>query len=59
MGEPVIPLILHELERRPDHLSWALREITGATPVPRGAAGDMPRIAAIWLEWGRTHGYVW
>jgi len=59
MGEHVIPLILREIQHDPDHLSFALREITGASPVPPGAAGNMPRIAALWLDWGRKHGYVW
>jgi hypothetical protein len=28
MGEPVIPLILADLARRPSHLIWVLRDIT-------------------------------
>jgi hypothetical protein len=59
LGEPAIPLILREIQREPDHLSFALREITGTSPVPAGAAGNMARIAALWLAWGRKQGYVW
>lgn len=29
MGQPVVPLILRDLERKPDHWFWALRAITG------------------------------
>src|SRR3990172_7182599 len=29
MGQDVIPLILREFEREPNHWSWALRAITG------------------------------
>ncbi len=59
MGKPAIPLILRELEKEPSFLSWALREITGERPVPESARGNIPRIARIWLEWGRAHGYSW
>jgi transcriptional regulator with XRE-family HTH domain len=59
MGKPAIPLILRELEKEPSFLSWALREITGERPVPESASGNIPRIARIWLAWGRAHGYSW
>jgi hypothetical protein len=33
MGQPVVPLIMRELEREPDHWFWALSAITGVNPV--------------------------
>jgi hypothetical protein len=33
MGQPVVPLILRDLEQKPDHWFWALRAITGDNPV--------------------------
>jgi hypothetical protein len=57
MGEPVVPLILREMARSPDHFDEALVRITGADPVPQESAGDLQAIAKAWLEWGKVHGY--
>jgi hypothetical protein len=58
MGPAVVPVILRELEREPDHWFVALTEITGANPVRPEHAGDMRRMAQDWLDFGRTHGYL-
>jgi hypothetical protein len=34
LGEPVVPLIIAEMEREPDHWFIALHAITGASPCP-------------------------
>jgi hypothetical protein len=39
MGPSVVPLILEELRREPDHWFWALESITEANPVPPEAMG--------------------
>lgn len=57
MGKPVIPLILRELKRRPDHWFWALRALTRENPVQEQDAGRMDRMADAWLNWGRLHNY--
>jgi hypothetical protein len=57
MGEPAVPLILAELEARPDFWFEALRRITGADPVPPEARGDVRAMAEAWLEWGHSHGH--
>lgn len=59
MGQPVVPLILRELERDPDHWFWALQAITGANPVPAEDCGNLDQMAAAWVQWGREHGYSW
>jgi hypothetical protein len=62
MGDRAIPLIMSQLEsegRDPDHWFWALRAITAEDPVPKDAQGDMSRMAAAWLNWGRSNGYAW
>ena len=59
MGQPVVPLILRELEREPDHWFWALEVITGANPVTGDARGRLDQMAAAWLKWGRENGYRW
>ncbi len=56
MGQPAVPLILQELERRPDHWFWALHAITGEDPAR--ATDDVDVAATDWLNWGRTRGYV-
>ena len=59
LGEPAVPLILRELERRPS-VSWfgLLAEITGENPVPVESAGHVESMAESWLEWGRRRGYL-
>lgn len=59
MGQPVVPLILRELEQEPDHWFWALQAITGANPVQPEQRGRLPQMAAAWIQWGREHGYRW
>jgi hypothetical protein len=58
MGAPVVPLILEELEREPDHWFWALEAITDENPVPQEAAGTVGLMAQAWLEWGRARGLL-
>jgi hypothetical protein len=58
LGREVVPLILHDLEREPDHWFTALRETTGADPVPPEDQGRMDRMAAAWVRWGKDPG-VW
>ena len=57
MGVNVVPLILADLEREPDHWFYALRMITGASPVPAEDRGDMQKMAAAWVKWGRKNGH--
>jgi hypothetical protein len=56
LGPDVVPFILRELEREPDHWFAALRAITGADPVTPEDRGRMDRMAAAWIRWGREHG---
>lgn len=57
MGDTAVPLILAELEARPDHWFWALNAITGADPVPEADRGVMGKMTEAWLKWGVEHGY--
>src|SRR5215471_4824898 len=52
MGEPVVPLLLAELEREPDFWFAALREITGVDPVLKTSAGKIEEMAKAWIDWG-------
>ena len=56
MGQDAVPLILADLRQGPDHWFIALGRITGASPVPREAYGNMDRMTEAWLQWGREHG---
>ncbi|MDE2838145.1 MAG: N-6 DNA methylase [Chloroflexota bacterium] len=58
LGMPVVPYILQELQAKPDHWYWALGAITGEDPVPQEAQGDLWRMTAAWLEWGRKRGCI-
>lgn len=59
MGEAVVPLIMGELERQPDHWFWALNAITGANPVHKASQGKITKMAEDWLKWGRDQGFTW
>ena len=58
MGPAAIPLLLRELQERGGHWFAALRALTGENPVPREFAGRIPKITALWLEWGREKAYI-
>ncbi len=59
MGAVVIPLLLRELEKRTGQWHRALRQITGADPVPPADRGNLDKAAEAWLRWGKEQGYEW
>jgi hypothetical protein len=59
LGPEVVPLLLRELEREPDHWFRALYALTGANPVPPASQGHIREMADAWLRWGRDQGYEW
>lgn len=56
MGPAAIPLILRELQKRPDHWLWALNAITGEDPARPEDNFDEAVMA--WLKWGKEKGYI-
>ena len=56
MGPDAIPLLLEELQKKPDRWSWALRAITGENPVKEEHRGKLALIAQDWIEWGKVNG---
>ena len=58
MGRLALPMIFRELATEPDHWFWALKAITGCDPVPPCHRGNIESVAADWLAWGRSRGYV-
>lgn len=59
LGPAVVPFMLRDLEERPRHWVWALPSITSADPVPASDRGNIARMSAAWLRWGREQGYQW
>jgi hypothetical protein len=57
LGPRVIPLLLQELEREPDHWFLALHVLTGADPVKPESRARVRDMAKDWINWGRAHGY--
>ena len=58
MGPDVVPLILHELQKKPGHWFWALRAITGEDPVEPEQRGKIREMTAAWVRWGKERGYI-
>jgi len=58
MGQQAVPLILRELQRRPDHWFWALTFITGEDPVPPEDAGDVEKMSEAWVHLGKQRGWL-
>lgn len=59
MGRSALPLLLRELAENGGHWFWALKAITGDDPVPPEDRGNVARMTAAWLAWGRANGYEW
>ncbi|MGH1397449.1 MAG: DUF433 domain-containing protein [Trichormus sp.] len=59
MGEPVIPLLLREIEKKSGRWFWALKSIARVDPVPWQYRGNTKEMTKAWLEWGRQRGYQW
>ena len=58
LGEEVVPLILKDLQKKPQHWFWALSSITNESPLPPKARGDMRAMSEAWIEWGRRNHYI-
>lgn len=62
MGKPAIVLILKQLELEgddPDHWFWALNYLTNADPVSPHERGNMKKMSAAWIRWGRDNRDAW
>jgi hypothetical protein len=59
LGPEVLPLLLRDLQDNHTHWFAALRALTGANPVPKSSAGNVPKMAEAWLGWTKDNGYQW
>ena len=57
MGPAIVPFLLRDMEENETHWFYALYKITGANPVAKEEAGNIPKMAAAWLRWARENGY--
>ena len=58
LGEKVLPYLVDELERAPDHWFVALEVLTGVNPVRPADRGNMQEMRRAWLEWADREGYA-
>ena len=58
LGPAVLPLILRDLAHTNRFWFPALNAITGENPIPDDAAGDVERMTAAWIEWGRANSLI-
>jgi len=56
LGREVVPLLLNELQERPDDWFWALSSVTRQNPAEGVTTFDLA--VARWLGWGREQGYI-
>jgi hypothetical protein len=58
MGPEVVPLLLRDLQETRRHWFWALRHLTNADPVTEKDKGNVDKMIATWVEWGRREGKI-
>ena len=56
MGPDVVPLLLQDLKEKRRSWFWALRHLTHANPVVPEDQGNLDKMIAAWLEWGKREG---
>jgi hypothetical protein len=55
MGYDVVQFIIDDLKRSPKPWFYALREITGDSPIPANAAGNLQQMTDAWLSWAKKN----
>lgn len=58
MGWAVVPFLLEDLKKQPQHWFAALKMITDVNPVPPKDAGNMQKMAAAWIAWGQQNAII-
>ena len=58
MGPSVVPLILEELRREPDHWFCALEMTTDENPVSKEDQGHVQAMTNAWTKWGQRQGLI-
>lgn len=58
MGPDVVPLLLRDLQTNRRSWFWALRHLTQANPVPVEYQGNLDKMIASWVAWGKREGKI-
>jgi hypothetical protein len=59
LGDGVIPFILDDLQKQPNHWFPALRALAhNFSPVKPEDAGNIKKMTKAWLKWGRDNGKI-
>lgn len=58
MGAEAIPLVLEEMQQRPDHWFIALESLTDENPIAIEHEGNFSQMVEDWLAWGRKNGFL-
>jgi len=58
MGAEAIPLVLEEMQQRPDHWFIALESLTDENPVAVEHQGNFTQMVEDWLAWGKKNGFL-
>ncbi|MEM6452226.1 MAG: hypothetical protein AAF703_18175 [Cyanobacteria bacterium P01_D01_bin.105] len=59
MGQPAVPFLLREVEKKSGRWFWALKSITREDPVPSSDRGRTRKMIEAWVTWGKEKGYQW
>lgn len=59
LGQPAVPFLLREIERKSGRWFWAMKSITREDPVPVSDRGRTKKMVDAWLTWGKQKGYQW
>jgi hypothetical protein len=57
-GEPVVRLILRDLQNAGGYWATALNAITGENPVASKHIGNPAKVREDWITWGQRQGYL-
>jgi hypothetical protein len=55
MGKTVLPYILEDMQKQPNHWFAALKAITGVNPVLKEHRGNIQFMTNDWLLWGKEN----
>jgi hypothetical protein len=58
MGPDVVPLLLRDLQEKRRSWFWALRHLTQANPVRPEDQGNLDKMIAAWVAWGKREGRI-
>lgn len=58
MGPDVVPLLLRDLQQNRRAWFWALYHLTQENPIDPADAGNIDKMVAAWVRWGKRKGLL-